>query len=92
MRSFGWWVGLLVASLVLAVGMAAADEAAKPELPTLDADSFEELRKQILPAADELAWMAVPWRTRLWEAVVEAQERQRPLLLWVMNGHPLGCT
>ena len=92
MRSVGWLVGLLGVSLVLAVGVAAADEAVQPKLPTLDAGSFEGLRKQILPDADELAWMAVPWRTRLWEAVVEAQELQRPLLIWAMNGHPLGCT
>jgi hypothetical protein len=24
--------------------------------------------------------------------VKEAQEKDRPILLWAMNGHPLGCT
>jgi len=35
---------------------------------------------------------AIPWRASLWEAVVEAQTREEPILLWTMNGHPLACT
>ena len=26
------------------------------------------------------------------EGVAAAQSQRRPLLLWAMNGHPLGCT
>jgi hypothetical protein len=24
--------------------------------------------------------------------VIEAQQRDKPILLWTMNGHPLACT
>ena len=64
---------------------------AKPALAP-DAASFERLRDAILPTPAELAWREQPWRASLWEAVVEAQRLERPILLWAMNGHPLGCT
>lgn len=38
------------------------------------------------------AWRAIPWRASYREGLVEAAESGRPLLLWVMNGHPLGPT
>jgi hypothetical protein len=50
------------------------------------------LRDRILPDVDELAWQKIDWRPTFWEAVLEAQERSAPILLWAMNGHPLACT
>jgi len=58
----------------------------------LDTRSFAALRSCILPRPEELRWQEVPWRTTLWEAVEEAQAADKPILLWAMNGHPLGCT
>lgn len=52
----------------------------------------EEVRACVLPRAGELDWQQIPWRTTFWEAVLEAQATDRPILLWTMNGHPLGCT
>ena len=37
-------------------------------------------------------WRAIGWKPSLWEAVVEANEEEKPILLWTMNGHPLGQT
>ncbi|MCI0586003.1 MAG: hypothetical protein L0323_04075 [Planctomycetes bacterium] len=54
--------------------------------------SLEEWRALILPRPEECSWEAIPWRPTFWGAVREAQERERPILLWAMNGHPLGCT
>jgi hypothetical protein len=45
-----------------------------------------------VPPATERAWCDVGWRPTLWEAVVEANGSDRPILLWAMNGHPLACT
>ena len=53
---------------------------------------WRELRDRILPRAEEERWLDVGWRPAFWDAVVEAQERRKPILLWAMNGHPLGCT
>lgn len=60
--------------------------------PPPGAPSFEELRALVLPSAEELAWQEIPWRASLWEGVIEAQGLEKPILLWAMNGHPLGCT
>jgi hypothetical protein len=58
----------------------------------LTESSFERWRDSVKPTAEELSWQAIPWRPTFWEGVVEAQEKERPLLFWTMNGHPLGCT
>ncbi len=47
---------------------------------------------RVEPAADELSWQTLPWLPSLWEGLVTAGRQEKPLLLWVMNGHPLGCT
>lgn len=52
----------------------------------------EQCREQVLPDASELAWRAVPWRASLAQAALEADAQDKPVLLWAMNGHPLGCT
>ena len=60
--------------------------------PTLDEQTFAELRDFICPMPEEVRWKEVPWRTTFWDAVQEAQARDKPILLWAMNGHPLACT
>ena len=46
----------------------------------------------VLPSPQEDAWLQIGWHTNLMQARALAQNEQRPLFLWVMNGHPLGCT
>jgi hypothetical protein len=53
---------------------------------------FERLWAHVLPEPDELEWRRIPWRIVLTDAVLEAQQADKPVLLWAMNGHPLGCT
>jgi hypothetical protein len=57
---------------------------------TPDDAAFTAQRDAILPAAEELGWRAVPWRPELGDALAEADRVQQPVLLWAMNGHPLG--
>jgi hypothetical protein len=59
---------------------------------TLRGHSLDEWRALIEPAAKDLAYAEIPWRPSFWSAVQEAQEHELPILLWAMNGHPLGCT
>jgi hypothetical protein len=77
------------AAVLLLAPCALADGTAAP--PLTDA-TFEALRDAILPSAEERAFEAVGWRPSFGEAVREAREQGRPVLLWAMNGHPLGCT
>lgn len=53
---------------------------------------FERLRDFLRPAASELRWQEISWRTSFWSAVQEAQASEKPILAWAMNGHPLACT
>ncbi|MGY8732822.1 MAG: hypothetical protein ACKVK0_11830 [Pirellulales bacterium] len=52
---------------------------------------FHQLHKQLQPAADEL-WRTIPWRTSLLEAQQLAITEKKPIFIWAMDGHPLGCT
>jgi hypothetical protein len=79
-------VGVLAGGLLwLAGGVAGAAE-------PLAAEEFARLHALIKPAAGEDRWAGVPWRVSLWEARREAAARGKPILLWEMDGHPLGCT
>jgi len=64
----------------------AADEFTEGELT--DAN-YTKWRDHVLPKNWELAYRKIPWRTSFWDAVIEAQEKDKPILLWTMNGHPL---
>lgn len=48
--------------------------------------------QSVLPTSAEEKWLSIPWRTNLMRARREAQNLKKPLFLWVMNGHPMGCT
>jgi hypothetical protein len=54
--------------------------------------TYDRLRDQILPTKEEAVWKAIPWRSTLWDALVDAQKEDKPILIWAMNGHPLACT
>jgi len=72
------------ASIILSLATARASEPIKPE-------QFEKLHALIKPQADEEKFMQIPWLTNLWEARKQAASQGKPLLLWEMDGHPLGC-
>jgi len=60
--------------------------------PALTDKTFDAIRAQILPNAEEARWKEIPWMSALWDAVIAAQREDKPILLWAMNGHPLACT
>ena len=60
--------------------------------PLLAPENFSALRDRILPTPAEEEWRRIPWRASLLDAAREARRLDRPILLWAMNGHPLGCT
>ena len=53
--------------------------------------SLDERVRSLLPTADEERWLEIPWRTNIADARAEAERQGKPVLLWVMNGNPLGC-
>jgi hypothetical protein len=56
------------------------------------ATQVNTLRDLIKPGAKEDRWATIAWRISLWEARQEAAKAGKPILLWEMDGHPLGCT
>jgi hypothetical protein len=62
--------------------------AAEP-LPT---EQFARVQAAVKPCPGEDRWAEVPWLTNLWEARKQAAAQGKPILLWEMDGHPLGCT
>ena len=53
--------------------------------------SLDERVRSVLPTADEERWLEIPWLTNIADARAEAERQGKPVLLWVMNGNPLGC-
>ena len=78
-------------SLALLCTLATAqDRAPKDQHPS--AENFREWLAFIRPSEAESTYERIGWRNAFWPAVEEARRLGRPLLLWTMNGHPLGCT
>ncbi len=55
-------------------------------------ENLQTWTEYLQPSSEELRWREIPWVATFWEGVNTAQEQKKPLLLWAMNGHPLGCT
>jgi hypothetical protein len=71
--------------LMLAIGAPAV--AAEP----IRTEQLKDLLALIKPGKDEDRWTSIPWLTDLWQARQLAAKEGKPILLWEMDGHPLGC-
>ena len=60
--------------------------------PGVDASVLDREIAAVLPRSSEERWLQVPWRTDFAAARAEANRAGKPLFLWMMDGHPLGCT
>lgn len=78
------WLNCLVISVTFIFSQT---EAAEP----LTDERFQELHAQLQPAEDEL-WRTIPWKIALLEAQQQASKEAKPIFIWAMDGHPLGCT
>lgn len=52
---------------------------------------FRRLHRQLQPARDE-PWRTIPWKIALLNAQQTAAKEKKPIFIWAMDGHPLGCT
>ena len=59
--------------------------------PPGDAE-LTQLHRLIRPGTGESRWMEIDWHPSVWEARQKAAAEGKPILLWEMDGHPLGCT
>lgn len=58
----------------------------------LHEDTFDAWRDHLALQPDEILWRSIPWLSTFSEGLAQSAAQHKPLLLWVMNGHPLGCT
>jgi hypothetical protein len=58
--------------------------------PDLTHDDFRRLHKELTPGAE--VWRTIPWKISLMDARRAAATAGKPIFIWAMDGHPLGCT
>ena len=74
----------ILAGLVVTMSVAAAgDEITEKE--------FGDLQQVLTPDPNE-SWRTIPWRIALLDAQHVAAKQGKPIFIWAMDGHPLGCT
>lgn len=88
---------VMLAICVVALGVDSAAIAQAPSTPitvpaALTLESLDAWRDLIVPDERDERWRDIPWRTSLWQGLLDAQIEGKPMLIWVMNGHPMGCT
>ena len=64
---------------------------APPALAQLSQADFEKLHSALQPDSSE-SWRQIPWKLSVIEAQKIAAAEGKPLFIWAMDGHPLGCT
>jgi hypothetical protein len=80
-------LGLLLGACAALLSTLSA-RAARP----IEEEQFTRLQRLIKPDPGEDKWARIPWLTSLWTARQTAARLGKPILLWEMDGHPLGCT
>ena len=80
MRIYNLFFGL---AFVIAASSATADELTEAD--------FLKIHAELQPDNSAL-WRSVPWKTSVLSAQQIAAEQKKPIFIWAMDGHPLGCT
>jgi hypothetical protein len=83
-------VACLLLPLAASVGLG-ADGRQPLQTPTLSAE-YAKQRDLVLPGPGEQSYRKIAWRGSVLRGVVDAQKNDRPVMIVLMNGHPLGCT
>lgn len=91
MRRRSLLLGSLVALPAFAAGYRFWPRSPLAIAPQLTDEEFEAVRAAVKPAPGEDLFAEIPWETSLWEARRKAAKDGKPILLWEMDGHPLGC-
>ena len=82
----------VIGALFLFATFGSASGSDAPRTLDLNQENYDEIRKALTWPKDESGWREIPWRPDLGQAIVEARKAKKPILLWMMNGHPCGMT
>jgi hypothetical protein len=58
----------------------------------LSPEKFSQLHAAMAPSGPAERWAEIPWQTDLCAARQLSAREHKPLFMWIMDGHPLGCT
>ncbi|MCH7727822.1 MAG: hypothetical protein IH991_15280 [Planctomycetes bacterium] len=84
---------VLVSLLFLLISTSPALAQQEISLKTaLTEKTYPAILKALRKLPVETYWKEIPWRPNFGEAIVDARAADKPILLWVMNGHPCGMT
>jgi hypothetical protein len=84
--------GTIVTGLLLAAGIGQGADQAPPLQTSQLSGEYAKRRDQILPNRSEQSYRHIQWRTSVLRGILDAQAKDQPVMLVLMNGHPLGCT
>ena len=80
---------IALAGAALVAAPLAQSQAPKPvpkSVQKLTWDTYPEVRRETVARPDEMIWDKVRWKASLFEALVEAQEKDRPIFVFMFNG------
>ena len=83
---------LFMASLLTLGAAASLDMALTAQVATRPSANDSSVSALVLPSDAERAFQELPWHSSFSQAALVAHRERKPVLLWTMNGHPLGCT
>ena len=84
--------GNTIVVLLLAARNGQGGDQGRPlQTPPLSPE-YTKLRDLVLPSASEQSYRKIGWRTSVLRGLVDAQKNDKPVMIVLMNGHPLGCT
>lgn len=76
---------------VLVVSSWAASSVVGQDAADLTEKDFREALTLVELPTDK-PWRKIPWKISLLDAQNEAAKAKKPIFIWAMDGHPLGCT
>lgn len=77
--------------LVLVFAAVCTGSLSSPCHAEISKGEFQKLMTQLTPSKDE-PWRTIPWKISLLDAQRTAAKVKKPIFIWAMDGHPLGCT
>ena len=77
--------------IVFLIGLVAAVCSGSASAAPFTANEFRQFQQQCRASIDE-PWRSIPWKISLLEAQKVAAREKKPIFIWAMDGHPLGCT
>ncbi|MEX2561058.1 MAG: hypothetical protein WD403_14140 [Pirellulales bacterium] len=81
--------------IVLALGAALLPCAGTGRVQAAEAltrGAYDQVVELVRPEGIDQLVGEIPWGIDLWQARRQAAAEGKPILLWEMDGHPLGCT